>query len=107
MPNSKVTGKRIDNISKLLQSSLFWDVDKTKLHVDLNKHFIICRVMDRGDIEDVNTLMNYYNKAIIKDVLTNAGFIEKKTITFFANYFDLSPTDFKAWKSDSTIPWNI
>jgi hypothetical protein len=107
MPNSKVTGKRIDNISKLLQSSLFWDVDKTKLNADLNKQFIICRVMDRGDFEEVIIVMDYYDKATIKEVLTNAPFIEKKTITFFANYFDISPSNFKAWKSDSTIPWNI
>ena len=107
MPNSKVTGKRIDNFPTLLQSPLFWDVNKSKLTPDLNKQFIICRVMDRGDLDAVNTVMNYYDKATIKDVLTNAGFIEKKTIAFFANYFDISPTDFKAWKSDSTIPWNI
>ena len=107
MSYTKVTDKRNDDIITLLLSSLFWDVDKTKLSPKLNKQFIICRVMDRGDIEAVRIVMNYYDKATIKEVLTNAGFIEKKTITFFANYFDLAFTDFKAWKSDSTIPWNI
>jgi hypothetical protein len=107
MSYPKVTGKRIDDFTILLLSPLFWDVIKSKLNPDLNKQFIICRVMDRGDIEAVNTVMNYYDKATIKEVLTNARFIEKKTITFFANYFDLSTTDFKAWKSDSTTPWNI
>jgi hypothetical protein len=106
MSYPKVTGKRIDEITKLLLSPLFWDVDKTKLSPNLNKQFIICRVMDRGDIEAVKTAMKYYDKATVQEVLTNAGFIEKKTITFFANYFGLSPADFKAWKSDSTTPWN-
>lgn len=107
MLDPKVTGKRIDEMTKLLLSPLFWDVNKSKLRPDLNQQFIICRVMDRGDIEAVKTVMHYYDKATIKDVLTNAGFIEKKTITFFANYFDLSTTDFKAWNSDSTTPWNL
>ena len=95
------------DIKILLHSPLFWDVDKTKLNPDLNKQFIICRVMDRGDIEAVNTVLNYYDRQAVKETLTNARFIEKKTITFFANYFDLLPSDFKAWKSDETIQWNL
>ena len=94
-------------IKTLLQSSLFWDVDKEKLNPYLNKQFIICRVMDRGDIKDVNVVLNYYNRQTLIETLTNARFIEKKTIAFFANYFDLSPTDFKAWKSESNIQWNL
>ena len=95
------------NINTLLHSQLFWDVDKTKLNPDLNKQFIICRVMDRGDIEAVKIVLNYYDSQTVKETLTNARFIEKNTITFFSNYFDLSPTDFKAWKSETNFQWNL
>jgi hypothetical protein len=94
-------------IELVLQSPLFWDVDKSKLNPELNKQFIICRVMDRGDIDAVKAVLKYYEKISVKEILTNARYIEQKTITFFANYFDLLPSDFKAWNTDSNNQWNL
>lgn len=94
-------------IERLLESPLFWDINNTKLNPQFNKQFIICRVLDRGDIESVKIIINFYDKQSIKDSLINARFIEKKTIAFFANYFNIKPTDFKSWKSDSNIQWDL
>lgn len=52
--------------------------------------------MDRGTRREVNLAWSYYGDNRIKKILLSAPCLEKRTIAFFANYFHLPPSAFKA-----------
>lgn len=93
------------NLISMIPSRLFWDVDVESLDPEKNKHYIIPRIMDRGDLEEVRLIMSYYGKQVIKDVLLEAPYLDIKTISFFANYFNCSRDDFRAYRRKGLNPW--
>lgn len=48
-----------NNIKLIFSSSLFWDAED----IDISKHsdYIISRVLDYGNIEDIRKLLNLYS----------------------------------------------
>lgn len=90
------------NIS-LLRPSLFWDVDPGKLNMVQHASFIIVRVMERGRREDVRYIWNYYGEEIIKKHLLEARSLNKKTISYFANKFNISRSRFKSFKDKEQV----
>ena len=82
-----------------LSAFLFWDTDRAA--VDVNRHgaFIITRVMDRGSSEDVRATWAFYGPDRIREALVAAPALDKKTISFFANQFDLPCEAFRAYRN--------
>lgn len=87
----------------LLRPSLFWDVNLNKLDMDQHAAFIIVRVMERGTREEVQSVWNYYGEAIIKKHLLAARYLSNKTISYFANKFDVSRTQFKSYHNRQKV----
>ncbi|MFO7822269.1 MAG: hypothetical protein R6V56_09490 [Lentisphaeria bacterium] len=79
-----------------LPARLFWDIDHKKLDSEKHKRFIITRVMERGDIEDVQAIWNKYSHDKIREALTTARYLSPKTTAFFSNQFSLSEDAFRA-----------
>jgi len=79
-------------------SPIFWDTNPETL--ELNKHakYIIPRVMDYGTIEDAKKIEQYYGRDTIQQVLQEAPYLNKKTISFFAWKFGLSMNEFRAYR---------
>lgn len=75
---------------------LFWDTDPAKLDPEKHKQFIIRRVMERGDIEDVEVIWRSYNHDEIREALKSARYLSPKTTAFFSNQFDLPKDAFRA-----------
>ena len=59
----------------LFDKRIFWDVDFEKLDYQGKASFIIERVFDRGDVEDIRQCRRYYGDEKIKEVLLNAKFL--------------------------------
>ncbi len=59
----------------LLARRIFWDVDFDKLDYDAKASFIIERVFERGDVEDIRQCRRYYGDEQIRVVLLNAPFL--------------------------------
>jgi len=96
--------KRQDTLCALLQRpSLFWDVNPAKLDMDQHAAFIIVRVMERGTREEVRFVWQYYGEEIIKKHLLEARFLHNKTISYFANKFDVSRTQFKSFHNRGQV----
>lgn len=87
--------KRGDLVHRL-PTSLFWDVDPASLDEEAHSVFIISRVMDRGDRPDVDEVFSYYGQDKVKEALLAAPCLDRRTIAYFANYFDVAESDFKA-----------
>lgn len=51
-----------------LRQSLFWDTDPKKLDLKKHEKYIIERIMDFGNDEDVRWMKTYYPKQLIAQV---------------------------------------
>jgi len=67
--------------------SLFWDVDRTTL--DLHKHarFIVRRILEFGDLDDLQWALEQYGREYIASVAASARGLDPKSANFWRNYF--------------------
>jgi hypothetical protein len=72
----------------LQKTSLFWDV------IDINpqKHaqFIIERILAYGDEADFNWAIDFYGKEKVKDYFLKSKTLDKKSLSFWCQYFNLN-----------------
>jgi hypothetical protein len=54
---------------------IFWDVDYTKMDYTAKANFIIERVFERGDVEDIRQCRRYYGDERVTTALLNAKFL--------------------------------
>jgi hypothetical protein len=54
---------------------IFWDVDAEKLDFEKKGTFIIERVFERGDVEDIRLCRRFYGAEKIEAVLLNAKYL--------------------------------
>ena len=80
-----------------LSPSTFWDIDiKTLNQVD-HADFIIRRVFDKGNVSDLNEVLNNYETNQLIDSLISAPYLDKKTLSFVSNYFNIPPEQFRCY----------
>ena len=78
--------KKVD-IKSLFRSSFFWDADE----IDSDKHapYVIARILDYGDFEDVRVLRNLYSDDKIKEVIRTMRGLFPQTGKFWAVKFNI------------------
>ncbi len=54
---------------------IFWDVDYDKMDIDAKWRFVIERVFERGDVEDIRQCRRYYGDERVKEALLNAKYL--------------------------------
>lgn len=59
----------------ILHRRIFWDVDFAKLDYDAKANFVIERVFERGDVQDIRNCRRYYGEEKVTSVLLNAKFL--------------------------------
>jgi hypothetical protein len=57
------------------EKRIFWDVDFEALDYDKRASFVIERVFERGDVEDIRQCRRYYGDEQVKQVLVNAKYL--------------------------------
>ncbi|MBU0535190.1 hypothetical protein KKC62_03410 [Patescibacteria group bacterium] len=67
----------------------FWDVHTDKLSVDENYPFIIERLLELGDLEELAWVNNNYSKEKIAKTLCKSRRISPKTGNFFSLYYKI------------------
>jgi len=82
----------------LLAKRLFWDVNFNTLDYQKNSSFIIERVFERGDIEDIRQIRRYYGDSKLSESLLNAKYLDLKTIYLASAVIDRPITDFRCYK---------
>ena len=88
---------------------LFWDIDKNKIDIEKHKALIIERVMNRGNLMDLNMLLQTYGFNTIKHEIVNVGYLDKKTLNWAALFFNLKKSDFKCYTKmqSNQVHWNF
>jgi hypothetical protein len=68
---------------------IFWDVDHEKMDIELRANFIIERVFDRGDVQDIRNCRGFYGDEKIKEVLVKAKFLSEPRIYLVSGIFNI------------------
>ncbi len=88
----------------LLAKHIFWDVNYEGLDYDGKSSFIIERVFERGDIEDIRQCRRYYGDEVLRDALTNAKWLSLLTICLASALFNNQLTDYKCYNKAQSNP---
>ena len=76
---------------------IFWDVDTEKLDYSAKAVFIIERVFERGDVEDIRMCMRFYGDERIADVLLNSKYLPLRKVYLASAILDKPLTAFKCY----------
>ncbi|MFI5150992.1 MAG: DUF6922 domain-containing protein [Bacteroidia bacterium] len=60
-----------------LRRELFWDVNYDSIDWDEKFRFVIVRVFERGDVDDIRQVRRYYGDTLVKQALTETKYISK------------------------------
>lgn len=76
---------------------IFWDVDVETLDFEKKANFIIERVFERGDVDDIRMCRRYYGDKKVSTALMQAKWLSKETVHLASAIFDKDLTDFKCY----------
>lgn len=80
-----------------LSKELFWDTDYNKIDWDKSYHWVICRVLEYGKLEDWKAMRKYYGDEKIIEAAVNASYLSKKSTHFISNLFNVPLTEFRVY----------
>lgn len=84
--------KRLPKIAK----RTFWDADVSENDFKNSYEWVITRVFDRGTLDEVFSIINYYGFDFVKNVLkTTTDNLPNHSILLARAIFKLNYTDFK------------
>jgi hypothetical protein len=81
----------------VFMKSIFWDVDFENIDYNLRSAFVIERVFERGDIDDIRNCRRYYGDERIREVLLNSRSLSLNRIHLFAAILDEKISNFKCY----------
>ena len=83
---------------------IFWDVDFEHLEYDIRAQFVIERVFNRGDVEDIRQCRRYYGDNMVESVLLNAKFIADHRIHLASAILNQPLNAFKCYTKKQLNP---
>jgi hypothetical protein len=72
----------------IFQKRIFWDVNFEEIDYDAKANFVIERVFERGDVEDIRQCRRYYGDEKVSQALLNAKFLPLHTLYFASAIID-------------------
>lgn len=83
---------------------IFWDVAFEKIDYDAKAVFVIERVFERGDVEDIRNCRRYYGDDKVREVLLNAKFLPLTSLYLASAVIDRPITDFRCYTLRQSNP---
>ncbi len=81
----------------IFDKRIFWDVNFEAMDYDKKANFIIERVFERGDVEDIRQCRRYYGDEAIRHALTKAKWLTLATICLACALFNNQLTDYRCY----------
>lgn len=81
----------------VFQKRIFWEVNFEKMDYDDKATFVIERVFERGDVEDIRQCHSYYGDKKTEEVLLNAQYLPLKKIYLASAVINKPLTDFRCY----------
>lgn len=83
---------------------IFWDVNFDALDYDAKASFVIERVFERGDVEDIRQCRRYYGDEKIRDVLVNAKWLPEHRLHLASAVIDVPINQFRYYITKQLNP---
>jgi len=87
-----------EKVKPIFNKRIFWDVNFEQIDYDAKANFVIERVFERGDVEDIRQCRRYYSEEKITSALLNARFLPLHTIHFASAIIDKPINEFRCYK---------
>lgn len=81
----------------IFNKRIFWDVVFENIDYDAKANFVIERVFERGDVEDIRNCRRYYGDEKVTSALLNAKFLPEHTMYLASAVIDRPLTDFRCY----------
>jgi hypothetical protein len=88
----------------IFNKRIFWDVNFENLDYDNKANFIIERVFERGDVDDIRQCRRYYGDEKIGFALTKAKWLSLQTIYLASAVLANNLTDYKCYTQAQLNP---
>jgi hypothetical protein len=88
----------------ILSKRIFWDVVFENIDFDAKARFVIERVFERGDVEDIRNCRRFYGDDKIRDILLSAKFLSKTTMYLASAVIDRPIKDFRCYALRQSNP---
>jgi nicotinamide mononucleotide adenylyltransferase len=72
----------------VFEKRIFWNVNFEQIDYDAKANFVIERVFERGDVEDIRQCRRYYGDEKVASALLHAKYLPLQTIHFASVIID-------------------
>jgi len=96
-PNISYLRGMSENKKPVFNKRIFWDVNYEQMDLDNRAVFVIERVFERGDVDDIRQCRRYYGDEKVTRVLLNAKFLPEHRIHLASAVIDKQLTDFRCY----------
>jgi hypothetical protein len=96
-----------NTVKPIFDKSIFWDVDFSTLDYDKFCSWVIVRVFERGDVEDIRQCRYYYGDEKVTQALLNAKYINDNRLHLAAAVINQPVQNFRCYipKQSSQKPY--
>ena len=91
-------------LKPFFSNRIFWDVDPEKMDYTRKASFIIERVFERGDVEDIRMCRRFYGDELVKSALTNAKWLSLSTVHLASALFNNEPSNYRCYTLAQSSP---
>ena len=88
----------------IFEKRIFWDVNFEHIDYDAKANFVIERVFDRGDVQDIRNCRRYYGDEKVTEALLNAKFLSESSIYLASAVTNRPLTDFRCYNLRQSNP---
>jgi len=81
----------------IFDKRIFWDVNFELIDYDAKANWVIARVFERGDVEDIRQCRRYYGDDKVTEALLNAKYLPLHTIHFASAIIDKPLNEFRCY----------
>jgi hypothetical protein len=92
--------KKMGNVDSIPEriKRLFWDVDKEKIDIKDHRSFIIRRIMNFGNMDDMKWMLRVYTSDEIIEVVKKSRGLSRKSAYFWSTYFNIHKKEIECLK---------
>lgn len=83
---------------------IFWDVDIDSLDMDTKADFVITRIFERGDIEDIRQCRRYYGDEKIEKIILTTRFLPEHRMNLAAVIINHDISELQCYKNRQSKP---
>jgi len=83
---------------------IFWDVNFEQIDYNAKANFVIERVFERGDVEDIRQCRRFYGDEKVTEALLNAKFLPLHTIYLASAVINKPIEEFRCYKLRQSNP---